>query len=78
MESNPETDRLLTLIQWTLDRILSLEYEVTLDSDGNPERLEVDPEYGSADQGHADAQFSLGCNRGRPQSSPALGETGEA
>jgi hypothetical protein len=46
VESNPEADRLLTLIQWTLDRILSLEYEVTLDSDGNPERLEVDPDYG--------------------------------
>jgi len=46
MDSNPETDRLLTLIQWTLDRILSLEYEVTLDSDGNPERLEVNPDYG--------------------------------
>jgi hypothetical protein len=37
---------LLTLIQWTLDRILGREYEVTLNNSGNPERLEVAPEYG--------------------------------
>ena len=46
METNPETDPLLPLVQWTLNRILNREYEVTFDSDGNPERLEVDPDYG--------------------------------
>jgi hypothetical protein len=45
MESKPN-DPLLTLIQWTLDRFLSGEYQVTLDDQGNPERLDVDPEYG--------------------------------
>ena len=46
VERNHETDHLLTLIQWTLDRILNGEYDVTLDSDGNLERLEVDSDYG--------------------------------
>jgi hypothetical protein len=46
METKPQTDQLLTVIQWTLQRLLSGDYEVTLDSAGNPERLEVAPEFG--------------------------------
>jgi hypothetical protein len=46
VENKPDTDRLLRLIPWALDRLLSNEYELTLDSDGNPERLEIDPHYG--------------------------------
>jgi hypothetical protein len=46
VENIPEADPLIALTQWTLDRFLNLEYEVTRGSDGNPERLEVDPDYG--------------------------------
>jgi hypothetical protein len=49
VESKPETDPLITLIQWTLDRILNHEYKVTRDSDGKPEWLEVDPDYVSVE-----------------------------
>jgi hypothetical protein len=36
----------LTLVTWTLDRLLGTEFKVTLDGDGNPERMEVDSDYG--------------------------------
>jgi hypothetical protein len=36
---------LLTVISWALHRLLNGEYKVTLDADGKPERLEVDPDY---------------------------------
>lgn len=46
VESQSKTDHLLTVVLWGLHRLLNDEYEVTLDHDGSPERLEVDPDYG--------------------------------
>jgi len=37
---------LLTLVPWTLQRLLRQEFEVTCDTDGTPEALEMDQRYG--------------------------------
>jgi hypothetical protein len=42
-----ELNRLLTLVPWSLQRLLGGEYEVTCDSNGMPQSLELDPDYGA-------------------------------
>jgi len=46
-ESDHNPDRLLTLVPWALGRLLRHEYELTLDSEGNPRALELDPDFGA-------------------------------
>ena len=45
MEDEP--NRLLTLVPWSLQRLLGGEYEVTCDSNGMPQSLDLDPDYGA-------------------------------
>ena len=42
-----ESNRLLTLVSWSLQRLLGEEYEVTCDSNGVPQSLELNPDYGA-------------------------------
>jgi len=44
---NSKSDRLFPLVPWALQRLLEGHYRVTLDSEGNPEHLEVDPDFGN-------------------------------
>lgn len=39
-------NRLLTLVPWSLQRLLREEYEVTCDANGVPQALEMDPDGG--------------------------------
>jgi hypothetical protein len=45
MENNPSS--LIALVPWALSRLLHGDYQVTLDSEGAPRTLELDPDYGA-------------------------------
>jgi hypothetical protein len=46
MPPSDNPDILLHLVPWTLERLLGREYDLTLDSDGRPQNLELNPAYG--------------------------------